>query len=185
MFGSYERELSKVFLEGEAFFEVIPDKNKPFIVDCGKAKVVVLGTSFNIKAYPGENIIVTVKNGRVFLAKSGTCIKNMPNSNLITKGQNGIFSLAKDTLYVKKNDNINYLAWKDGVLKFKDTRLKKVARVLENHFNVEIKIKDKRLKRRRLTANFDNMELDTILEIIKATLGIDYIKKGNTIVFIQ
>ncbi len=175
----------KVMLEGEAFFNVIPNKNKPFVVDCGKAKVIVHGTSFNVKAYPNEDIIVTVRTGEVFLAKSETIIENIPTSKLIAKGQTGVFSLSEESLSINKNININYLAWKDGVLKFKDTKLAEVAEVLEDHFNVKIKIKNETLKNRRLTANFDNMELLTILEIIKTSLGIQYSKKDDNIVFFQ
>lgn len=179
------RKQRKVILEGEAFFEVIPDKNKPFIVDCGEAKAIVLGTSFNVKAYPDEDIIITVKTGKVFLADNKTSIKNIPASNCIIKGQSGIFSLSEKKVHVEKNDNINFLAWQDGVLKFKDTKLSKVAKTLEEHFNVTINIKNKALKNCRLTANFDNMELLTILEIIKTSLGIEYSKEGNNIVFFQ
>ena len=179
------RKQRKVILEGEAFFEVNPDKNKPFIVDCGKAKVVVCGTSFNVEAYPGKNIIVTVKTGEVYLAKNETPTENISKSSIIKEGQKGVFSLSEDNIQIEENDHLNFLSWKDGVLIFKDAKLAEVAKVLEEHFEVEIKINDKKISGRRLTADFDNMELLTILEIIKTTLGIDYRIDNNNIEFFQ
>ncbi len=187
---SYPKNYNKndkriVKLEGEAFFEVKPDKEKPFIVDLGKAYVEVLGTKFNVNTKKDSNFIyVYVKKGQVRL------------SNYKPKSQDSIFIILKTNEKGKINkktgipekiadtlNNSNQLYWKTNTLKFNSCNLSDVAIVLEKTFNIDIEVSQK-AKKLKLTATFKDETLNQILQIIELTFNLN-IKKENQKVYIN
>lgn len=174
----FSKNIRKVKLEGEAFFKISKDKNKPFIVQAGKTIVKVLGTSFNVDYNTKFNDVrVTVKTGKVAFYKN-TLLKQ---SYILLPGYTGYFSDVNDYVSIRSNNNPNYLSWISGTLVFYDTSLTEVCQTLSKHFNKNIRntIKDSELT---LTGNFINETLDNILDIISITLNIKVVKLENEII---
>lgn len=183
-FGKNTREVT---IEGEAFFEVKPNKNKPFIIHAGKAQVKVLGTSFNVSAYPETKMVeVIVATGEVQVVNKTTeTIQN--NELILNPGDKGTLIYSSNSLQKTTNQDPNFLSWKTHKLIFKATSLDEVVRNLEKVYKVNIRLADAKLNGLLLTAHFNDYPLDFILQVIETTFNIEtqkvnghYILKART-----
>lgn len=169
-FGRKTREVS---IEGEAFFDVKPNKNKPFIIHAGKAQIRVLGTSFSVSAYPEtKQVEVIVQTGKVQVMNK--MAETLQTEELIlTPGDKGTLVYASKTLQKTTNQDPNFLAWKTRNLIFKATSLREVIGNLEKVYKVNIRLEDPKLNELLLTAQFNNYPLDFILKVIETTFQIE------------
>jgi ferric-dicitrate binding protein FerR (iron transport regulator) len=169
-FGNKIREVS---IEGEAFFEVKPNKNKPFIIHAGKAQIKVLGTSFSVSAYPETKLVeVIVQTGKVQVMNK-TAKTQQTDELILTPGDKGTLVYASNTLQKTTNQDPNFLAWKTRNLIFKATSLHEVIGNLEKVYKVNISLADPKLNKLLLTAQFNNYSLDFILKVIENTFPIE------------
>jgi len=169
----FGRKTREVTIVGEAFFEVKPNKNKPFIIHAGKAQIKVLGTSFNVSAYPETKLVeVIVETGKVqVLNKTAETIQT--NELILTPGDKGTLVYSSNSLLKTTNQNPNFLAWKTHNLIFKATSLSEVIGNLEKVYKVNIRLADSRLNGLLLTAQFNDYSLDFILKVIETTFQIE------------
>jgi ferric-dicitrate binding protein FerR (iron transport regulator) len=169
-FGKNTREVT---IEGEAFFEVKPDKNKPFIIHAGEAQIKVLGTSFNVNAYPNApSVEVIVETGKVQVMS--TMNENTENNELILiPGDKATLVLANKELLKSTNDNPNFIAWKTRNLTFRATSLDEVISTLQNVYKVNIRFDNASLGKLQLTAQFNDYPLDFILKVIESTFQVE------------
>lgn len=160
-------------LDGEAFFDVAHDGEKPFQVKAGGTITNVLGTAFNISAYSWlQTINVTVNRGKVAV-----------NNALLLPDQQVEYDKASGKLNHKKLQASAVSSWMDGKLAFNDQNFKTVASILEKKFNVSIRFASKSLEVIHFTAQFEKADsLDDILTALTLTMGLNYTTKGNTIV---
>ena len=173
----FDDDQRKVKLNGDAFFEVAKNPEKPFIIEAGETQIKVLGTSFYVDARPGQNQEeVTVKSGRVAL------IAPDQSQVILTAGQKGIFIKNEKDLYKEENPDENYLAWKTGLIRFENTELGQVAKVLNRTYGVHITLQNRALENCRITANFENQTLADILLIVSETLDISVNRTANSII---
>ena len=122
----------RVELSGEAYFEIVKDKNKPFLVVSGKQTVEVLGTHFNINAYGDEpNVKTTLLEGSIRLKKLDN-----GRSVLLIPGQQAV--LEEKGVVVKKVPLDEAVAWKDGMFRFNNTDLQTIMRQMARWYNVEV-----------------------------------------------
>lgn len=172
----FKGTLRKVYLEGEAFFDVKHNPERPFIIDLNGGNVKVLGTSFNVRVYPGdEEIETTVLTGKVSFQSEGA------ESSDILPGEQVIYSKPNKVLIKQPIDTGEIVAWTKGELRFKDESLKDVVKELERWFNVKINARNKKVLKCRITANFNNKSLEEILKNIKVILPIDFELKDNKV----
>lgn len=156
---------------GQAFFEVARDEKHPFIITTDNGEIEVLGTAFNVAAF-GDSTVVSVEHGLVALRSKVGEIQ-------LTKGESA--SSSNNGLSEKSDASINYLSWKTGNFNFKDTRLDKVVIELNQYYNNQIEIKGK-ARSTKLTASFENLPLDEVIEIIVITCSVQSeIVKDQTI----
>lgn len=149
-FGSNDRCIELI---GEAIFDVAKDVAKPFLVNAGEMTVRVLGTKFDIVAYPEEDdITVSLFRGKVKLdTRQGTTLTLLPNEQAHFNRKTGV--LNKRTF---ANENIPQ--WAEGDLKFNQMPFNQIARMLERRFNVSIQITDNQLANERFTGSFSQKE---------------------------
>ncbi len=166
-------EQRHVTLEGEAFFEVERMEARPFEITSGQATTTVLGTSFNVRAYPTEERIeVTVKTGKVALAVTNR--KESPV--LLTPGETGIFDKKEDKVKVATVEIENADAWKTQQLVFDDEKMAQVIASLERYFNADIEVSDPTLLECPYTSAFEQPDLEGILTVIGSTIGFEFSK---------
>jgi ferric-dicitrate binding protein FerR (iron transport regulator) len=173
---SYPRNFGKtqrnVRLTGEAFFDITHDAAKPFIIDAGKAKVKVLGTTFNVITQNSKNEVeVFVKTGRVMLSD------NSGDQNIVLEpGYIGTLD-SKETSRTL-NQNPNYLSWNTDLLNYEGQSLDIVFTDLKRVFNIDITVDDPEILKHTLTTVFDKEPQDTIIRIICTTFNLSYQKEG-------
>ena len=131
-----------VFMEGEAYFKVAPNKQLPFKVKTGKLEVEVLGTSFNVSAYPSE------ENQSVFLVEGSVQINNPEGNKIgeISPGQIAVKTEGSPAIQVQNADPYFYTSWKNGKIIFNSEKLSEIAKKMERWYNVEIRFSMESLK---------------------------------------
>jgi transmembrane sensor len=169
----------EVLFFGEAFFEITPDALHPFIIEAGETRIKVLGTSFNVKAYPENGTIeVVVNSGKVLFYAVNK--KEEPIEEVIlVKGEKGIFDRNSKKISRLINDEPNYLSWKTGILVFNGTTLDKVFSVVGKKYGVNFNVNNKELCQLKLTATFDNESLDAVLEVLKLVHNLQIVNNGK------
>lgn len=169
-----------VEVDGEAFFSVERDPARPFIVRIGEAEVRVLGTSFNVSAYPEQSEVqVAVTEGEVRLQGRGH------ENEAVVLLANDVGRLPEDGP-ASRIDGVsleNLLAWKDGHLVFENTRFDQVALTLERWFNLDVVLGDARIANRHLTASFEKPVPNQVVAIIARTLELEYSIEDSTVTF--
>ena len=165
-FGKEERNVS---LEGEAFFDVAREENRPFIIGADGVEVKVLGTSFNVNAYSNnKEIEVHVSTGKVTVTGPG----DTPQTIILKPGNKGIFKKADQSLVISREIDKNYLSWKTKSFTFEDQSLFEVILILNRVYDAEITIISDSLKNARITTTFKDQTLEAILNVLSATLDL-------------
>ncbi len=207
-FSSKQRD---VYIEGEAFFKVSKNKEWPFKVHTSDLDIIVLGTSFNVKAYPDEGTIeTTLEEGSVLIEKKSKSGKKQyislkPNQRVTLVKEEGKLSLdmqagnklkdeslkeskktplkRKEKFYLDENtDTQLYVAWKNNHLVFKNEPFESLAVKLERWYNVEIIIENEKLKEYRFTGTFENETIEQAIKALQLTTKFNYKFDKNKII---
>lgn len=179
----FKKDVREVSIFGEAFFEVSPDPDKPFIIHASGLDIKVLGTSFNVEAYPGNDYVkVTVNTGRVLVYPAATPSGQEEKAGkLLTAGEIATYSQKSGILFKGVNDDLNVLSWKTGVLTFKEARLADVIKAFEEKYQKQFIIEDTAVLDQRLTARFENQSLDDALETLSLIFNLKFENKERHI----
>jgi ferric-dicitrate binding protein FerR (iron transport regulator) len=170
----FKGETREVTIEGEGFFEVTPNPKKPFIINAGNAQVKVVGTSFNVSAYPeNETVEVVVKTGKVQVASKIGDYISVEKQVFLTPGEKGIIFSKKGIPEKSINIDPNYLAWKTHDFIFDEVPLNEVFKCLEKTYHVNIDVLQPELNDLKLNAQFDNKPIDFILNVVSLTFNLD------------
>ena len=172
---AYNSDFSKgqrdVFLEGEAFFDVAKDAKHPFFVKSANLDIKVYGTLFNVEAYPDDEIFSTtlVKGSISIMDKAGKEIAKL------IPGEIARLSKKENKLIVQKVNTEMYTSWKDGLVTFRNEKLKDIAKLIERWYNVEIIIQNEELGNEKFFGTIlKNKPVDQILEVFKLTTALEY-----------
>jgi len=164
---SYPEKFTKnnrtVKFEGEAFFNIRKNPLKPFIIETDKARIKVLGTSFNVNT-ENKKTEVVVKTGKVELKNT----RKKQNKVILIPGEKGI-SDAKN-IYKQKNNNPNYLSWKTHFFTYNNEKLKNIVSDINKTYQINIVFKNAEIGE-IITGktSFNNYNIDTIVKIICET----------------
>ncbi len=174
---TFDNKTRTISLEGEAYFQITKNPDKPFIINAGDAVVQVLGTQFNLKAIKQNDIIVSVTEGKVAFSKT----KNKEENIKLIAGEQGILNLSSNKIEKNTNFNQNATAWKTGILKFDNQTLDKVIKDLSEYYKVEIVLKDKSLSGQTVSSVFTKRDLEFVLHTLELILPIKISKNNNLI----
>ena len=174
-------EERKVFLEGEAFFEVAKSEEKPFVVDTRELQVVVTGTKFDVKAYEEEETVsATLVEGGVKVRATGAGGEN--GIKELKPSQQYVLDVQSHRAEVREVDVQLYTGWVDGMFVFKNQRLEEVMTMLARWYSVDVFYVGESVKDIRLSAYLGRYEhIDSVLDVIRATNKIDFVRKGNVV----
>ncbi|MBC9933589.1 FecR family protein [Chitinophaga qingshengii] len=194
----------EVKLEGEAFFKVHTNPRKPFTVNASDLKILALGTSFNVKAYPEDKgVVTTLVDGSVRIDGSSTAqpFKMMmkPHQHVVYKQSTAPSSAGKQgnnnsevagnpaPVETKEVNNTDiYTAWKDGNWIVAGQTLAELAITMERRFNVQVVFKEDELKNYRFSGTFRQETLEQVLNILKLTAPLDYkIEEGTVTISVD
>lgn len=170
-----------VTLIGEAFFDVTKNPQSPFVVRASDVSVEVLGTRFDISAYPDDKIIQTVlEEGKVNLKYSEKGIFGRDYVVEMNPNQMVEFNKTSGEASSKLVDVSKYVSWKDGMLEFEKADLGRALMQVERFYNVKIHLSDPEIGNFKLSGKLDlKDEPEEVLNVIKLTVPIDWQKKSN------
>ena len=168
-----------IHLNGEAYFEVAPNKETPFIVKTNGINVKAVGTAFNISAYAEDpQLITTLFSGKV--AVQPTLTKQQV---MLTPNQVAIYHKSGNKIEVTPYDKKLFAQWRGGYLSFEMMYLQDITKLLERNYNVVFRYNNQKIKKLKFSGSFRNSEdLTQILNVIKTNTGIQYQIKQDTIV---
>lgn len=179
---SFSGSERKVFIEGEAYFEIAKNKDKPFIVHTNGYDVQVLGTSFNIMAYTDEQqVATTLVEGSVKITAS-----EKEKSIYITPGQQAVLQENVGKIEIANVDTYQYTSWKDGLFVFKSEPLGSITKKFSRWYNCEIQFADSELENTKFTGTLRrDTDMDKLLNIISQTCQIDFTLNEENVLIIS
>lgn len=167
----------EVYLEGEAFFEVAPDPGKPFIVHTGKISTRVLGTSFNVRAYPAmEELKVTVTSGKVGIASAGKSLSVLyPNEQLR-------YQTLTDQFEIRKTEANAAAAWQQGEVRLDGVSFQELSVTIKNTWGYVLETGSTQLQAASYKATFQkDHSIEDVMRVIGRITDATYRISNHTI----
>ncbi|MRG44807.1 DUF4974 domain-containing protein [Chitinophaga sp. SYP-B3965] len=171
---AFHSSTREVELKGEAYFEVAPSPGKPFIVKVNGMQIAVLGTQFNVMAYPDENQIKTV-------LVEGAVKLSTPKSAVVLKpGKQGSLTSGSDNFDVQDVDVEDAVSWKTGIYQFRNEGIEPIMRQVQRWYNVKV-VYTGRLEKQMYTGTISRTDtLSDLLQLLEETGTIRFrIEKGT------
>ena len=169
---AFKNKQRVVELSGEAYFKVAKDSNRPFIVNMHGVEVVVLGTSFNIRAYIDEpDVTTTLVEGNIVI-----------NGRRLVPGEQANYTVETGELVIKNVDTDLYTAWKEGYFVFKNESLGSVMKRLAHWYGIRYCFEDENAKNVRIGARFDKYkDMTPIIEMLQSTKLVNIYMKNDSL----
>lgn len=174
---NFSEKNREIYLEGEAFFKIAHDKTKPFIVNTGKLKTTVLGTSFNIRAYPSiDRIIVSVATGKVGIAASGKTL------SLLNPDQQISFHTGSGEFEVTNASARLATSWQDGKVRLDGASFRELSLVVKNTWGLTLETRSDRLTAANFKTTFNtNNKIEDVMKTISKMTDAKYRIRDNII----
>jgi ferric-dicitrate binding protein FerR (iron transport regulator) len=177
----FASNIRKINFEGNAFFNIAHNPEKPFIISVGNLEVEVLGTSFNLSACPAsDEIVLCLESGKVRFSSINPENGNIKEQFILLPGQKGIFNKITGQIGRSKIKDQNYLAWKTGVLVFDKAPVDEVICAIEQTYNLKVNT-TKSFDGKALTARYENESPENIFESLHTIFGINYAFDGKNV----
>ncbi|MBU2946811.1 FecR family protein [Zobellia uliginosa] len=168
----------KVFLKGEAYFEVAKDPNHQFTVVAQNMDVKVLGTHFNVSCYANEEAYTVLAEGSVAINDNRSEQINHEPSILVP-GQK--VAMQKDALVISEVNLDDYLNWREGDLTFNNEPFEAIVKKIERRYGVRIENGYQELEAVRFRGAFKNETIQDLLDTFKESAEFDYEISNNQI----
>ncbi|MDB5209498.1 MAG: FecR family protein [Sediminibacterium sp.] len=203
---NFEGETREVSLVGEAFFDVVKNAKRPFIIHTGAMDVKVLGTAFNVRSYPGEltteaallrgsievtlndkekkkillkpNEKLTVLNSDESYQKTGSVI----NKKIVQENEEIPILTITKIHYNEKDSSNAETSWVNNKLSFDNEKIDRVFSKIEQWYNIEIVMEDENIQSKHFTATFENKSLKDVMEALALALNFKYQEKNGKII---
>ncbi len=170
-------EKRRVRLSGEAFFQVARLNGHTFTIDAEGATTTVLGTSFNVRAYPFEDEVeVSVNTGKVALQKA----EDKSPQLVLEAGEAGVYDKQREVVKEVAVSNADF--WKTGTLEFDSIPLGAVVATLERHFNTRIEVANPKLLNCTFNGEYTHPGLKDILDALEYTMFLEVKQKNGTVI---
>lgn len=198
--GDFSGKYREVTLSGEAYFDVVKDKSRPFIIHTRTVRIRVLGTAFNVRSYPADKTTETA----LIRGSLEVTLNTQPDKKVILKPNEKVLiedemvnkHIAADTpdkeinqdmmivssVHLDKKDNEVYeTMWLNNKLAFDETPFDNMIAEIERWYNVEIIVKNKSLSQNTYTVTFENKTLDEVLEGLQFSAHFQYQLKNGVV----
>jgi len=176
---TFNTEERKVYVDGEAFFDVAKRKHQPFIVRCGRLDVKVFGTRFNVCAYRDDDqFYVTLEEGSV------KAVDNRGQAGIsLIPGEQAAFYRKTSHFTREKVDPELYSSWKENLLRFEDASFAEVIKKMERWYDVQITLDPSINAKEHYTMTIKTESLREMLNLLKKTTDMNYeIKEDKVLI---
>ena len=165
----------RVYLSGEAYFDVVHDKAHPFVVDVKNSTVRVLGTSFDVRAYADEDeVLTTLVQGSVRFSAGKESVILEPGEQVVLD--------KSGRLETREVDTYLYTAWKDGVFAFKRQRLEEIMKVVARWYDVNVFWENVSQKEVTFTGKMKRYDdFSKVMEMLEMTGNTEFVVRENNI----
>ncbi|MFN7116084.1 MAG: FecR family protein [Saprospiraceae bacterium] len=162
-----------VVLRGEAYFKVQPNAQQPFEIAAEAVTITVVGTAFNVRAYPNESTVeVEVVEGTVKMTIGAQQI-------ILKAKQKGIYNSENNQLFLQESPQLNAQAWRTHLLRFNNAPLAEVVQALSRYHRVRIDLANDTLQKCAFTGNFSKTRLDDALKTLKIIMSLQWEKPAT------
>ena len=167
----------RVYLKGEAYFQVAPDRQKAFIVQTDDIEVKVYGTEFNINTRVGDYVQTTLVRGAVSIKTEQSAEKMLKPDQLAQ------FDRLSGETVIKDVDISNYIGWKSGIYIFEDKSVEQIMDELSLWYDIEVFFRNNASRHRHFSGSLPRYrEIDDMLKVIEKTSHVRFEVKGKTII---
>ena len=174
----FDEKERKVYLSGEAYFEVAKDPERPFFVEMEGVEVRVYGTSFNVNTHQKGNIQTVLVKGSI-----GVKVLSSGMESMIRPGQMAEFKQGNTKVDVKDVNVAVYTDWKDGIFRFENQRLEDILAVLSNWYDMNVFYQTVSVKELHFSGYMERYkDVSVILEAITLSTGVTFSIQGKTII---
>ena len=174
----FDEKERKVYLSGEAYFEVAKDPERPFFVEMEGVEVRVYGTSFNVNTHQKGNVQTVLVKGSI-----GVKVLSSGMESVIRPGQMAEFKQGNTKVDVKDVNVAVYTDWKDGIFRFENQRLEDILAVLSNWYDMNVFYQTVSVKELHFSGYMERYkDVSVILEAITLSTGVTFSIQGKTII---
>ena len=167
----------EIYVKGEVYLEVARDEKHPFIVYTGENEVRVLGTRFNLTAYPDEQKVITT------LVEGSVEFRNDQSSVRLKPGEQSVLNRATNKLEKQKVDVSIYTSWVSGTYEYERSPLSDITRQLSRWYDVQFIYESTEFSNHPFTGVVKrDQSLEEVLSIIEKTTNIRFKISGRTII---
>lgn len=173
----FNKDIRKVKLQGEAFFDIAHNKKKAFIIEANHGSVTVVGTSFNVESYPNsDTLIITVKTGLVkFVPEAST------KEYFIKPNESLIYIAGKVESKIEIHSEMNASSWVDKGISFEGKELADVFKLLNKVYGNKYILDNLSIGKCKFTGNFKDYSIHSIHQILKETMGLQIDSIGRNV----
>lgn len=174
----------QIFLNGEAYFDVVEDSKRPFVVNTNALDVQVYGTQFNVTAYEeNKSVDVVLVEGSVGLyVQNNNESSEQGSATQLEPGYKGTFDRGSNVITVNKVNTSFYTSWIYGELVFRRMPFDQIIKRLERHYNISIVNENEVLGEELFNASFSNQAIENVLIYFNEIHEIDYKIENNKVV---
>ena len=166
----------QIFFTGEGHFSVAKNKEKPFIIKSNESSIEVLGTQFNVQAYPDDNKIETT------LCEGSVNVTDGELGVTLTPSQQAVYSKVTQALTTRKVDVRLYTAWKEGLFVFENKPLEEIMNTLSRWYNINVFYSNQAVKLYHFTGDLERYgDFRKTLNMIEKSTAIRFVINGNNI----
>ena len=175
---TFAGEERKVYLTGEAYFEVARDSVHPFIVATDEGmEVKVYGTEFHVDTYRKGTVKTTLVNGKVGIRVSAT-----GEEMRLSPNQMALFTKATQSIQVENVDSYGVVAWKDGKFVFEDEPIEEIMERLSRWYDVKVFYANERIKKHTFTGIITRFaDISDVLHLMEETAAVEFRIQGDTV----
>ena len=168
-----------VEVKGDAWFDVVHDAGKPFTVHAGNAAIVDVGTKFTVRSDDPAGVSVSVSQGSVSLRQMNTPVQQ---GVILKAGDNGVLRNGGQVVARRGAVTDDDVAWLKGRLVFREAPISEIVSSMRKWYGIELKVPDRTLASRHITASFAGESPERVLEVIRLALGAEMERHGDTAV---
>jgi transmembrane sensor len=177
---SFKGGSREIYLNGEAFFDVVKNPEHPFIIHLANGTVKVLGTSFNVRAYDNEPVVETsVATGRIAFIPKYRSTHKKQDTIVVAADHKASYTFTREELHTSTTSSLEDKAWTEGKLIFRGMTMQQIAVELERNFGKKVVFVDSTPLEYVFTGSFENNTLDEIMYYLSRTKNFSY-KITNT-----
>jgi len=172
----------EVYLDGTAYFDVVHDSLRPFVVRTANAVARDVGTRFVVSAYPDAHATrVVVRDGAVAFGRDSRAHASRMENVLLTGGHLGQLRAGDSAVTTRRVDPALYTAWMQGDLVFQDTPLVDVVAELRRWYDVDVRLGDPSLSDVPISASFAVESFHEALSVVTTVLPLRVVRRGNVV----